>query len=327
MVLALAGIWWLRRGGEAPPPDSARVQAGVLGDGFTTLVGPRDVHDSRRIVELDRDGKTQEYKALRVDGDVRVVGTREGTAVGWREGRNIKLATLDVDGRPDHVSTWGKKATQLCEGTASNEYRFAVGWLESDGRVWIVHGPLGRLADASTMATGPEVVKGEWCGIASAERNVVLLWRDNGRLYMNFCGPKDCGGRVVGLPIERTETLLGFGCIANSCLFATRDKRGATRLLRVTEQGRALAVPLELARADTAFSIVGAGGRAFAISYIAKDGRPTIQRITVDGEITSVWHFEGADEAPTLAWADEKLLVVLTRWQSESFHVLDAPRE
>src|SRR5206468_13126703 len=133
----------------------------------------RDVHDSWRVLDVSRDGEIDEHRALRVDSEVRLVGTQRGPTVGWIEGKHLRLATLDRDGSPENPSTSGKSARQLCDGAASNEQRFGIGWLESDGRVWFVHGGLGQLGSAPEATE--VAARGEWCGIASAERQVVIL--------------------------------------------------------------------------------------------------------------------------------------------------------
>ena len=322
VVLAVVGAWWWRRNGDARPPVQQPVMAAVTPGGFAALVGPRDVHDSWRVVEVTRGGETEGQRALRVDGEVRLVGTSQGPAVGWLDGGRLKLATLDEDGRPENVTTWGKRARQLCEGAASNAQRFGIGWLEADGRVWFVHGPLGRLAsapEATEVATA-----GTWCGIASAQHNVVLLWREGARLVMNFCGAKSCAN-VINVPLDRGDALLGFGCVGDSCLFAARDKRGVAKLVRVTTKGRAIARTVDDAAADTAISVVGAGSRAFAIAYVASDKRTTIRRVGVDGDFTQVYHLEPADFAPAIAWAADKLVVVLTRYRADWTYALDLP--
>jgi hypothetical protein len=319
--LVILGAWWWRRGGgEAVAP--ARAQIGVLADGFAALVKPRDVHDSRRVIELDRDAVVHNVMPLRHDGDVRLVGMSPGVAIGWQDGRKIKLGILDADGTPDRVSSWGNKVVRMCDGAASNEHRFAVGWLESDGRAWIVHGPVSRLADGALDTTEIDVAKVTWCGVASAERNVALFVRDGDRLYMNMCNEKKCSSQAPRVPLDKRDTLLGYGCVANACLFAARDASGNAKLYRVDERGRAIVRPLADAAAETAIAVVGAGHRAFAIGYVAKDGRATVQRVTVAGSITNARTFDGAD-APSLAWAADKLYVVL---QSEHIYALDLPR-
>ncbi len=297
----------------------------MLADGFAALVCPRDGHDSRRVVEYERDGERREEAPLRLDrGDVRLVGTRVGAAVGWQDGKRFKLAILDHDGNPDDTSTWGKNVRQLCDGAASNEYRFGVGWLESDGRVWFVHGPVGdrTLAFDAVMAADAAATAPSWCGIASAEQNVALLWRDGARLLMNFCTAKKCTTLVVKVPIESKDTLLGYGCVRDACLFATRDKAGTTKLTRVTERGKSIVKTLEHATAETPVAIVGAGQGAFAVSYLAKDGLATIHRVTTELTFTHGWHFN-EDGPGKLAYAEGKLFAV---FPSGHAHVVDAPR-
>jgi hypothetical protein len=320
----ILGVWWWRRGG-GETWEPMRVQIGVLPDGFAALVRPRDVHDSRRVVELDRDAAKQHEMALRHDvADVRLVGMRAGIGIGWQDGRKLKLGVFDDDGNPEQVSTWGKNVVQMCDGAASNEYRFGVGWLESDQRVWFVHGPVAQLAGDTALATEvtDEAMKVSWCGVASAERNVALLVRDGDRLYMNFCTAKKCSSLTPKVPLAKRDKLLGYGCVADACLFATRDPNKNVKLYRVDERGRAIIKPLENATDDTAIAVVGAGTRAFAIGYVAKDGLATVQRVTVDGAISNVRTFEDR-EAPSLAWAADKLYVVL---QSERMYAVDLPR-
>lgn len=70
--------------------------------------------------------------------------TRVGAAVAWHEGAKLRLARLAADGQLVESSTWGKSVQRLCEGVASNDAMFGVGWLEADGKVWVVHGPVLR---------------------------------------------------------------------------------------------------------------------------------------------------------------------------------------
>lgn len=303
VVVVVGAIWWLRRGEEIthhPHPP----QAAVLADGFAVLA-------DKRIREYDREGTQQHEMTLQLDrGNVRFVGTRAGTAVGWQDGKKLKLAMVDGDGSTGDSTTWGKNVTRLCDGAATNEHRFGVGWLENDGKVWFVHGPMDRMAPDSIAPFELPTTKASWCAIASAEQNVTLLWREGGRILMNFCGRKSCSSLVVKVPIDTKDTLLGYGCVKDSCLFATRDKHGVTKLHRVTERGRAIVKALEHSRPDSPVSIVGAGSRAFAIAYISTDGNATIQRVAVDGTFTNVWHFNG-EVAPSLAWAADKLFVAM----------------
>lgn len=313
-IVALVVVWWWRGGEDQPGLTSHRPQAAVLADGFAVLA-------DKQIAEFDREGNRQHEMQLRLDGAVRFVGTRAGAAVGWQDGKRLKLAVVDTDGSTGEASTWGRNVKQLCDGAATNEHRFGVGWLESDGKVWFVHGPMNRLA-AGTIETVDLPAKASWCGIASAEQNVALLFREGARVLMNFCGKKECSSLVVKVPIDTSDSLLGYGCVRDSCLFATRDKHGTTKLHRVTERGRTIVKALEHARPDSPVSIVGAGDRAFAIAYVSTDNNATIQRVAVDGTFTNVWHFAG-EPAPALAWSSGKLFVATP---SRSAWVLAMPR-
>lgn len=316
-VLGMLGLFWMRRGGDHVVVHPHPPQAAVLADGFAVLA-------DKQIREYDRAGNKQHDMPLRLDrGNVRFVGTRSGAAVGWQDGKKIKLAILDSNGHTDDASTWGKNVKQLCDGAATNEHRFGIGWLENDGKVWFVHGPMDRLGpDDAVAPLELPTTKASWCGIASAEQNVTLLFREGSRILMNFCTRKQCSSLVVKVPIDTKDTLLGWGCVRDSCLFATRDKHGTTKLHRVTEKGRALTRELEHARPDSPISIVGAGTRAFAIAYVAVDNNAVIQRVGVDGTFGNVWHWNG-EPTPSLAWAADKLFVAMP---TRDAWVLDLPR-
>jgi hypothetical protein len=241
IAAGVAAIWWLSSNDDdtSAPAAHDRPQAGVLTDGFTVLHGPRG---ARHIHELDGHGNIERAVPLRMDRDLRLVGTRRGSAVGWQDGKKVQLALVGDDGTLEQRSTWGKNVRQLCDGAASNDHRFGVGWLESDGRVWFVHGPLDHAAAgvAAPATLAAEPAGASWCGIASAERNVALLWREGSRLLMNFCTAKKCTSLVVKVPLDRRDTLLGYGCVRDSCLFGTRDKAGNAKLYHVTEKGKAI---------------------------------------------------------------------------------------
>ncbi len=301
-LLLIVGIWWLRRGDE--PRAAATLQTAVLADGFALLA-------NKHVVEVDREGNKQHEMKLQLDDEVRFVGTRAGAAVGWKDGKKLALAVLDSDGKTDEVTHWGKSMKQMCDGAATNEYRFGIGWIENDGKVWFVHGPMDRMAGETIAATSVEsMTKPTWCGLASAEENVALVWREGARTLMNFCNRKQCTSLVVKVPIDPKDTLLGYGCVKDSCLFATRDKHGTTKLHRVTEKGRTIVKALEHVRPDSGVNVVGAGTRAFAISYVSTDNNATLQRVGVDGALSNVWHLD-TDHVPSITWAADKLFVAL----------------
>ena len=309
MLLGLVvGLWWMWRGdGETVAP---RVQAGVLRNGFTVLV-------DRRIHELDQDARTEHQMSLQLADEVRFVGTSAGSTVGWTDGKKLKLAALDDRGNPDEPSTWGKKVTQLCEGAASNEHRFGIGWLESDGRVWIVHGPMRSTELATSEELELETVKTTWCGVVSAGQDLALVWRDGKKLSLNFCTPKACSSYVTKVPVPAEEPLVGFGCVRDACLFASRD-RSQTVLRRVFETGRSLKLVLTAAADDTRVEIVGAGGRIFALAYLDRDHRVAVELRDTDGSLKQSWSFDERD-VPALRWDGSRLLVAFA---SEKFSAL-----
>lgn len=311
----LFGVWWLR-GDEPRARHPHAPQAAVLSDGFAVMA-------AKMMREYDRAGTRTHETAVRLpDANVRFVGTRGGPAIGWLKDKKLALALVDEDGEPRDTATWGKRVKMLCDGQATNEHRFGVGFLEGDGKVWFVHGPVDRLSADATSILEPPVTNASWCGVASAEQNIALLFREGARLLMNFCSRKQCDSLVVKVPVDTKDTLLGYGCVQDSCLFATRDKHGTTTLHRVTNKGRAIKRQLEHARPDSPVSIVGAGTRAFAIAYVATDNNAAIQRVAVDGTFTNVWHWNG-EVVPGLAWAAGKLFVAMP---SRDAWVLDMPR-
>lgn len=311
-VILIAGWWWMSEGSDESA-STPRVQAAVLPNGFAVLA-------DRRLRELDRDNALQHEITLKHAAEVRLVGTRAGTGIGWRDGKKIKFALVDNEGNPEEVSTWGKRVTQLCDGAASNEHRFGIGWLESDGRVWFVHGPMGRTVDASDIE--PTLAKVTWCGIASAEQDVALVWREGQKYGLNFCSEKQCSAYVAKVPLAKGDTLSGFGCVRDSCLFSTHDSSKKWRLYRVPESGRTLVVPLPDAAPDSRVDVVGVGARAFAVGYVATDGRATVRRVATDGSFTDVWHFDDQRETPAIRWAGNRLFVAFTNVS----HTIDMPR-
>jgi hypothetical protein len=327
-VLAVASVWWLRHGDRPTSPvyERSRLQAAVLSNGFAALVRARDVHDSRRVIEVDRDGKSKWLdKVPQVPGDVRLVGTRAGVMLGWREDHRLKLATLDVEGNPDEVSTWGKNVETLCDGAASNEHRFAVGWLDTDNRVSFVSGPLGGAIDSMTPTSASAKVT--WCGIASAAQDVAIFQRDADHLTMSFCGAKTCSNAIT-VPIGVDDKILGYGCIADSCLVAARDRHLDTiKLHHVSITGREVVKTLYNATLGTLASIVAVGMHSFAVAYMTQDGYALVRRFTADSAMTDQWGDSRADEAPTIAWAADKLFIVAqSNYGSESTFAIDMPR-
>jgi hypothetical protein len=209
---------------------------------------------------------------------------------------------------------FGKSARMLCEGAATNDERFAVGWLEGDEGVWFVHGETrDRRTDEGAELEFDEPVSIEttadrknWCGIASAGDLIALFWRDRDRMFIGTCTRKKCG-MAAALAFDRSETLLGFGCLRNACLIAARDKAGKARLQYVTESGATKwKLPLETSLLEV--SVIGAGADTFAVGYVTGDATHVI-RVDRKGGITRLWQGATAKHAPALAWSRDQLLV------------------
>ncbi|TMQ03377.1 MAG: hypothetical protein E6J90_14650 [Deltaproteobacteria bacterium] len=297
----LAAALWLTRGDRAAAP--AALQVGVLRDGFVST--QRD-GAGRRVIELERDGRARRTMTVRHGDDQRVVGTSTGTAVAWQQGKKIRLVRVEDD---REIGTWGKAARQLCDGVASNDARFAVGWLEADDSVWIVHGPVAGsgAATAELTATAVGIARNQWCGVASAEQNVTLFWRDADRLQFTFCTRRRCSALHATFRLDRRLPILGFGCVSNACLIAVRDEAGTARLAFLTETGKTKwVVPLDTASSE--ISIIGIGDAAFAVGHATKAGAEVI-RIDRSGATAVVWRDAASTGSPALAWSSGRLLV------------------
>lgn len=300
-LLVLAGVcawlWW--RGGDPVTHDTQR-QAAVLADGFALF-------DGHRVLEVDRQGKQRKTHALSHDDDLRLVGTPNGAVAAWIENKKLKLTLVGTN----KDAVWGNSARLLCDGAASNDERFAVGWLEADDRLWYVHGDMQRrTAEVAEVAAPIGIATMDrrgWCGIASAKDLIALLWRDRDRLYITTCTRKKCSGLPASVALGREETLLGFGCVRDACLIAARDKSKPPRLQLVTESG-ATKWTKPLATSVYQVSIIGAGDRAFAVGYVGETGTEVV-RIDRKGTLAPLWKGAAAKHAPALAWSRDQLFI------------------
>lgn len=310
--VVVAAVAWPRHGADGSGPGG--LQVGVLRDGFVfTHLGD----DGRRVVELDVAGHARRTLMVPQRDDRRVVGTSVGTAIGWQDGQKIRVARVE-DGAD--LGSWGKAARQLCDGVASNDKRFAVGWLESDESVWIVHGPVAEthVADAGEPTAGRALAgeaavpsnalaRTDWCGVASAEDNVALLWRSADRLRFTMCSSKRCSTLSAAFAFDRRLPLLGFGCLRNACLVASRDAAGNARIAFLTQTSRTKWTR-PLTTASSSVSIVGVGDHAFALGHATSDGTEVV-RVDREGAITPLWRGPISTTAPALAWSSGRLLI------------------
>jgi hypothetical protein len=306
LVVGVLGTWWWLRDDARVRVDE-EVQAAVLKDGFA-------VRSGARVLDIDRKGKQRKQYTLGHTEDVRIVGTNSGPAGAWIESKKVKLVKLST-GKP--LAVFGKAARMMCEGVATNDERFAAGWLEADGSIWFVHGDTRvkrttELDDTSDAIVADQVAAAQadrknWCGIASAQDLIALFSRDADRMFIQTCSRKQCSGVAGAVAFDRRDTLLGFGCVRNACLLAAHDKQGKARLQFVTESGSTKwKRPLETTQLEV--SVIGAGPDAFAIGYVSEHGAEVL-RIGRKGEVQKVWQGPASNGAPALAWSRDQLLV------------------
>ncbi len=297
----------------------------VTPEGFALMEGaPSDRH----VVAIDRDGQPMYRRAVPVIvPQARMVGTRSGVAVGWLDRAKVQLARVTGDGQLGEPSRWGKKVQALCEGTASNEHMFAMGWLESDDSAWVVFGPLQQAAVSVPLPPAERATtKTTWCGVTSAGKKIALLTRDNKRrMLMYLCDRKGCAGLPTRIPIHPKQEYAGMTCTADACLVAFRDDQG-THLGWITIQGKiAWSRPLADATPDTTFSLVAAGERAFAVGYATREGA-TVIRVIQSGSMVRAWADPYSSEPPVLAWASDRLLVAHRHGDNVAPEIVPLPR-
>jgi hypothetical protein len=287
------------------------LQAAVTTDGFLVAQPAAGAH---RVWAVGRDGSQQHLAEVIRDGEVRVVGTSAGPTAGYQDGKRIRLSRI-ADGRD--LGMWGTNAQHLCDGVASNDKRFAVGWLEGNGGVWIVHGPTtrprttvdaneGELDEIAVLDVGA-TEQPSWCGVASAGDKVALAWRDRDRLLLGMCTAKRCGGLTASVPMHRENVILGMGCLRNACMIAHRDQRNKTVVTYVTESGSAKwSKPIETDA--TSVSVIGVGDNAFAVGFANRNGGHVL-RFDRKGNTTQPWRGSVGSGVPQLAWSMGYLLI------------------
>jgi len=318
-VLGGLAMATLERTDRVEPTNTARgdLQAAVATDGFLVAQQTPRGHN---VWTVGRDGRQQHLAQIAHDGDLRVVGTTAGPTAGYQDGKRIRLRRIS-DGR--ELGMWGTNVRQLCDGVASNDKRFAVGWQEGDGRVWIVHGPTSkpktsadpREAEALDEEGLDEITpldvgatdEPSWCGVASAGDKVALFWRDRDRLLFQMCTAKRCGGLAASVPLPRRNVVLGLGCVRNACMIAHRDQAGNAAVTYLTESGSAKwERPIETGA--TTVSVIGAGDNAFAVGIAGTEGSHVL-RFDRKGNRTQPWRGAPGSGVPQLAWSMGYLLV------------------
>jgi hypothetical protein len=303
LAVAVLGAWWWLRDDDVVATDRNE-QAAVLRDGFAWRV-------DRKVRVLDRKGEKRDEHVIDRAGDVRVVGTRGGPAAAWLEQGTIRFINVKTG---KTIGVWGKDARMLCDGVATNDERFAVGWLEGDGKMWWVHGDTrptsddafdaGMASEASVemLAADPR----DWCGIASAGDRVAIFWREKNRLFINSCTRKKCDSLPAAVTLGEHAVLLGFGCVARSCMLAVQERNGTRTLSYITESGGTKWTK-QLSKTARDFSIVGVGKTSFAIAYASDEGTEVLHA-EKKPKTTRVWHAESG-RAPVIAWSLGQLFI------------------
>jgi len=305
---------------ESPPTSTNILHTAVLRDGFAAL----EYEGDRHVVEVDANGTFRNRRAVPVRGEARVFGTRQGVAVGWLDNKKVKLALVTGDGKLGEASVWGRDAQMMCEGTASNDLRFGVGWLEKDGRVWFVHGPTAAAMEVVSLPH-PGVVA-EWCGITSAGDQIALLFREGSKIYMNMCSKKECSGLVAPLPLDPRHQLLAIGCSKDSCMLAFRDQQSNTHVGQMGVTGKKWwSKQLTEAVSSTEVSIAAIGKKSMAVGFVAKEGATVLRVDNKKGLMERLWADPSSTEVPSVAWAKDRLFVAIPEGDGVRHEVLAAP--
>jgi hypothetical protein len=304
-LLGLVLWWWT---GDDPAPrhhGETAPQIAVLHDGFVVMRG--DGHGAVRLTELGHDGKPRREHAVAIPSDeVRVVGTRIGAGLVWRDAtkRRVQLTIVDRNGRwrDDFGSD---DAVRLCDGLASNDHRFGVGWFDSRGGVWFVHGPTQPAA--AELPAGGEV---SWCAITGSLDGIGLLWRERDALRINICSKGRC---PMVETVSRTiahRPILGFGCLGSECIVVTRGPSERAEVTMLSRRGGVKWTrPLPGELAGDAVMAIGAGQR-FVVAYGMAD-RAEAVAFDRKGNSSTIWTgpAAGNSAAPAIAWSRGQLAI------------------
>ncbi len=320
-LFVVAGLWWHWR--SSSPPAPSRPQAAVLADGFAAI------DSANRVIELDPDGARRSELTIHGVANPRLVGFASGLGVVWRDGKRVAAAGVDAGGNPGKPMHFGRNVQMMCKGTASNAHRFAVGWTEPDGAVWIVFGPTSSSSRSSAswlfglggrddfgdgfeavaadggQAAGGELARPTFCAVASADQKVGLLWGEGNKVSMALCD-KRCPSLPTTVGLEKGRELLGFGCIRDACVIAARNGH-TLEATWVNLRGKPQwTKPLRDAVPDSQVELVGTGTQV-AIAY-ATAGEPVVVAASRSGAFAPIWQ-GAADEVPSIQWSDGRLVI------------------
>jgi hypothetical protein len=344
VVVALVSIVLVSRGRTTESRDEsgdsmAMTQAGpalqtaVLKDGFAILENVGDRH----VVEVDQNGTRRRRSAIPTVTETRVFGSPSGAGVGWLQGRRIHIAVIKGDGELGKSSAFGTSVKQMCYGLASNDQRWAIGWLEDrDDRMWFVHGPTvksmtsesvpGTASDveALSFAMAEPSERASWCAVRSANDYVALIYRIEAKTFVNMCSKRECSGIQTRMPIDPRDEILDIACQREGCLVALRSRDGTAHLVAFNLRGKSMwTKKLPYATKDSPISLAAAGDRAYAVSLVTEEG-PVVDRVLVKNwSCVRAWHGAQGLGHAAITWAKDYLL--LAYWDGESLgHDLSA---
>lgn len=312
-------VRWCRADDAAIAPGGSGLQAAVLRDGFAVMEDTGERH----VLELDRDGHRRRRLAVPVTTEARVVGASAGTAIGFVDGGKLKVALVTGDGKLGKPSTWGRSVQRLCDGAATNEHRFAIGWLERDGGMGVVHGPTRKASAAGVIDPSQVEPAGRstWCAVTSAGDHIAVFWREGTRTFMSMCNVKGCLD-AVRVPVDKKDEVLAVGCLVHGCVIALRGPQGEARVGWMSDRGKVGWVkPLPTTSAVT---IVGAGSRALALGFVSAEGAQVV-RISREGSMSRAWADPSARRIPAIAWAGDHLLVAARDGSGVATEVIAVP--
>jgi len=332
-VIALPLVAMLVCGGDVAPATDPAIAAAVTATGFVAL---DDTPGDRHAIRVARDGGHPDRLAVPlVAPHVRMVGAGGGVAFAWIDRAKLSFAPLAGDGRLGEVSTWGTDVSRLCEGVATNEQRFGIGWLERGGRLWVLHGPTSATRSTSEVASenlvpaseaAPTTI--EWCRVASAgPTELALVFGDHARkVYVNRCTAQRCESKSFRVPVG-DSTLVNLGCTARACVFVARTPNGGAEIAWIDGRTGKLAWRRPFAVDDhgQSFAITAAGDRAFAIGYVGREGA-VVQRVIESGSMVRAWADPYSHDPPEVAWAADHLFVAHRHPSGVSPEVIPLPR-
>jgi hypothetical protein len=333
---------------DSPKPGRAEVtakipplQAAVLNDGFAVLEAAGDRH----VVELDRNGTRRRRSAIPTVTDTRAVGLSVGAGVVWVQSKKMHVAKIAGDGKLGRAQVFGNSVRQLCYGQASNDSRWAVGWLEErDDKMWFVHGPTQKSAsdagahelvsiDTSVLATGddasaaPSTARMNWCAVTSASDYIALFYRVDAKTFVLMCSKKECGNIQTRAPIDPRDEVLDLACQKEGCVMALRTREGVAHLIAFNLRGKATwTKKLGYATRDSRVQLAPAGDRAYLVSLMTEEG-PVVERmLSKNGIIGRTWQGAQGLTAPAMTWSRDYAMIAYWDGDALGTDVFAMPR-